>query len=76
MAKLKWTKVRHDRDLRVEHEGGVWQVDAAEWHRADGKRELRVYRIHGDINHPHLGEALQLEADSRGITLSTKEVAL
>lgn len=70
MKKPKMTKVRHDRDLRIEHNGNVWTVDAAEWRADDGTGELRIYEIHGSITDPALKEALELEAASRGIPLN------
>jgi hypothetical protein len=71
MAKApKMKKVRHDRALRIAYEGKVWIVDAAEIRFEDtGRGELRVYRVHGDVTTPLLAEALQLEADSRGLAL-------
>lgn len=65
------TKGRHDRSLRIEHEGKVWTIEAAEWRNKDKTRgELRVYRIEGDVTTPLLAEALQAEADSRALGLS------
>jgi hypothetical protein len=60
-------KIRHDRNIRIEHEGCVWNIDAAEWRNGEGRGELRVYRIHGDVTTPLLVEALELEAASRGL---------
>jgi hypothetical protein len=61
-------KVRHDKALKIEHEGQRWTLDAAEWN--DGQRgELRVYRVHGDITSPLLAEALEVEAQDRGLAL-------
>jgi hypothetical protein len=63
-------KVRHDRNLRIDHEGKFWIVDAAEWRNAAGTRgELRVYRIEGDVTTPLLAEALQAEAEGRALGL-------
>ncbi len=62
-------KIRHDRNLRIEHEGFAWNVDAAEWVGSDGSGELRVYKIHGDVTTPLLVEALELEAVARGLNL-------
>lgn len=69
---MAFKKVRHDRRLKLEHEGERWEVDAAEWRDGD-RGELRVYSVHGNINSPALKEALELEAASRG--LSIKEEA-
>jgi hypothetical protein len=64
-------KVRHDRELRLEHEGKVWTIDAAEWRNETKTRgELRVYRIEGDVTTPLLGQALQAEAESRALGLT------
>lgn len=64
-------KGRHDRALRIEHEGKVWTIEAAEWrNEARTRGELRVYRIEGDVTTPLLAEALQAEADSRALGLS------
>lgn len=63
-------KVRHDKNLRLEHEGKFWIVDAAEWRNADDTRgELRVYRIEGDVTTPLLAQALQAEAEGRALSL-------
>jgi len=62
------TKVRHDRSFKLRHEGQVWTMDLAEWrNKATGKGQLRCYRIDGDVTTPLLAEALQLEADARGL---------
>lgn len=68
MASMK--KVRHDRRLRLEHEGKVWVVDAAEFRSVDDSRgELRVYRVEGDVTTPLLREALEAEAQGRALGL-------
>jgi len=70
------TKKHHDKALVIEHEGMKWTVDAAEWRDASGKGELRVYRIEGDITKLDvLKEALQLEADARGLAICRSDAA-
>jgi hypothetical protein len=61
-------KVRHDRNFRLSHEGLHWIVDLAEW-----RDETRAYRIDGDITTPLLREALDLEAQVRGLQWSMGE---
>lgn len=63
-------KVRHDKAFRLEHEGHVWTLDIAEWRDNAGNGELRVYSVHGNVATPALREALELEAVSRGLSLS------
>jgi hypothetical protein len=66
-----YKKVRHDRKFRLFHEGRDWIVDLAEWRdETNGKGELRAYRIDGDITTPLLVEALDLEAQARGLQWS------
>ena len=63
-------KIRHDKNFRLVYEGINWTVDLAEWFdKKTGKGELRAYRIDGDITTPLLQEALQLEAESRGLKM-------
>ena len=50
------------RNKKIEYEGHIWHIDAKAFYSSDGKGTLRVYRVHGDINHPHLMDALQIEA--------------
>lgn len=57
------------RGKRIEYADQVWQIDAKAFYRADGTYTLRVYRIHGDITHPMLQEALELEGASIGLQL-------
>lgn len=59
-------KVAHNRALQIEHEGQRWTVDAAEWREGD-HGELRIYSVHGDITSPDLRDALELEAQARGL---------
>jgi hypothetical protein len=59
-------KVDHQKNYRLEHEGLFWHIDFAEWRGDDGKGEIRVYRIDGDVTTPLLHEALQSLADQRG----------
>jgi|LakMenE01Jun11ns_1017448.scaffolds.fasta_scaffold9930028_9 hypothetical protein len=67
-------KVRHDREFNLSHEGLRWIVDLAEWRDETSKRgELRAYRIDGDITTPLLREALELEAQTRGLQWSMGE---
>lgn len=65
-------KTRHDKALRIEHEGQAWTIDAAEWRDETGKGELRVYTVHGNVTTPLLVEALELEAASRGLTVDRR----
>jgi hypothetical protein len=75
-AKSTFKKVRHDRALIVRSEGNRWTVDAAEWRDAKGRGELRVYRIEGDItNLAALKDALQAEADARGLAIRRSDAA-
>jgi hypothetical protein len=63
-------KVRHDKNLRIDHEGKFWIVDLAEWRNAaDTRGELRVYRVEGDVTTPLLAEALEAEAQGRALSL-------
>jgi hypothetical protein len=67
-------KVRHDRNFKLSHEGLNWIVDLAEWRDETSKKgELRAYRIDGDITTPLLKEALDLEAQVRGLQWSMGE---
>lgn len=51
-----------------------WIVDLAEWRDETSKKgELRAYRIDGDITTPLLREALDLEAQVRGLQWSMGE---
>ena len=69
MKKPTMKKVRHDKALRIEHEGEVWTIDAAEWRNGE-IGQLRVYAIHGSVTSPNLVPALELEAASRGLAVS------
>ncbi len=60
-------KVAVYRGLTIEGEGSRWTVDASQWKADDGKGELRVHKVHGDISSPHLVPALQLHADALGL---------
>ena len=71
----KMKKVRHDTNLRIEHEGQVWHVDAAEWRGEGGVGELRIYAVHGSVTTPLLAEALELEAAARGLDLSIGKIS-
>lgn len=64
---MAMNKVKHDRDFCLKYEDKVWIVDIAEWRGAAGEGELRCYRVEGDVTTPLLAEALQNEADSRGL---------
>jgi len=59
-------KVWHDKDYTLNHEGLSWNLDIAEW-RDQGRGELRVYRIEGDVTNSKLLEGLQILADSKGL---------
>lgn len=69
LEKSSWRKVRHDKELRIDYEGFSWVVDCAEWRDDQGRGQLRVYRIIGDVTTPMLREALQNEADGRGLVV-------
>ena len=67
-------KILHDKNRRIEHEGMVWHLDCAVWHdKATGTGEFRVYRVHGDITHPALHDALELQAAAFGLGLTLKD---
>lgn len=72
--KSKWTKVKHERGFPLKYEGQTWIVELAEWRDQFGKGELRVYRIEGDITSKDLADALQNEADGRGLSGMTIKV--
>lgn len=64
-------KRKHDKNHRLEYEGKAWNVNIAEWWDANAQKgELRVYRIEGDVTSPLLNDALVLEAQARGLSLS------
>lgn len=63
-------KVRSEVGFRLEYDGQVWVVDMAEYRDPQGKGELRVTRIEGNVTTPLLKEALELEAASRAVILS------
>lgn len=63
-------KVAVYRDLPIEHEGRRWIIDASQWRGDDGKGELRVHRVQGDITSSDLAPALQLHADALGLSES------
>lgn len=63
------TKVWHNRNKRVDHNGHVWHLDVAAWRdAAGGVGVLRVYKVHGDITSPDLSEAIGLIAAEEGLT--------
>lgn len=67
-------KVRHDKTYPLKYEGQVWIVNMAEWHDGKGGGELRIYAVHGDVSSDltKLHEALELEAATRGLSMSLK----
>jgi hypothetical protein len=61
-------KVKHQRHFRLEWEGCHWTVNLSEWRdEKTGRGELRAYAVEGDITDPGLIEALDLEAQARGL---------
>lgn len=72
----KMEKTEHLRDFKLQHEGRTWIVEIAVWRQVldPGKGELRVYRIEGDVtNRALLNEALQAEADTRGLAIALEK---
>lgn len=72
----KMEKTEHLRDYKLSHEGKTWTVEIAVWRQVldPGRGELRVYRIEGDVtNQALLNEALQAEADNRGLALTLRK---
>lgn len=55
---------------KVEYEGQVWHIDVEEY-KTPGTSygELIVRRVHGDITHPLLAEALENLAAERSLIL-------
>lgn len=66
-------KISHNKNYILEYEGKKWKLDVAIWMSSDNSYgELRVYKIEGDVTTPLLQEALELEAQTLGLTLKGK----
>lgn len=67
MARKKVSSIIQRQRERVTHEGRVWWVTYKIFPEA---RELRVYRVEGDVSQPDvLREGLQAFADERGLAM-------